>query len=175
VPTTIPDRAAFTALVQEHQRGVFFHALRVCRGDEQLARDVTQKTFLQAWSHRAEFRGEAALRTWLLRIAHNLTLNELRRAHRRREQSDEGREIEAALPGPSTPDLIDEARRREELRDAVHGLSPRQRDVVLLRLYQDLSFSEIGEVLGITANNAKVHFHHATRTLHRQLAKGGAA
>ena len=175
MPPTIPDRAAFSSLIREHQRGVFFHALRLCRGDEQLARDVAQKTFLQAWKAREGFRGEASVRTWLLRIAHNLSLNELRRAHRRREFGQDDDATEFAEPGPSALELLDRARQRAELRDAVHELSPRQRDVVLLRLYQDLTFREIGEVLGITANNAKVHFHHATRNLRAQLARGGAA
>ncbi len=168
------DRAAFSAAVTEHQRAVFFHALRVCRGDEQLARDVAQKTFLSAWKAKEGFRGEASIKTWLLRIAHNLALNELRRAHRRREVLPK-EEPEAPSEAPSTPTDIDHARRRAALREAVLELSPRQRDVTLLRLYEDLTFPEIAAVLGISAGNAKVHFHHATKNLQRQLAKGGAA
>lgn len=176
MPHAIPDRAAFSSLVLEHQRGIFFHALRLCRGDEQLARDVAQKTFLAAWKGRTEFRGESAVRTWLFRIAHNLALNEMRRAYRRREQLSKDEEpMELGSVPATAPERLDEARQRSALRDAVYGLSERQRDVTLLRLYEDMSFPEIGEVLGITANNAKVHFHHARQNLQRQLAQGGAA
>lgn len=168
-----PDRAAFSAAVAEHQRGIFFHVLRLCRGDEQLARDVTQRTFLKAWTGRDGFRGDASVKTWLYRIAHNLALNELRRAHRRREVGQDDEPL-ASVP-PSAPGDIDEARQRAALRSAVEELSPRQRDVTLLRLYQDLSFVEIGEILGISSNSAKVNYHHATRNLERRLARGGAA
>ena len=165
------DRAAFSEVVREHQRPVFFHVLRMTRGDEALARDLTQKTFLRVWTHRDRFRGDASLRTWVLRIAHNLTLNELRRAWRHREVVPTHLEPEELAPAevPGADQLLVEARDREALRDAVHDLSPRQKDVTLLRLYQDLSFPEIGDVLGITANNAKVHFHHAVRNLRRAL------
>ncbi|MCO4774302.1 MAG: RNA polymerase sigma factor [Deltaproteobacteria bacterium] len=169
------SRAAFSAAVTEHQRSVFFHALRLCRGDEQLARDVAQKTFLKAWTARADFRGESSLRTWLLRIAHNLAINELRRAHRRREVVPEDDGDDLGSVSATAPETIDDARQREALQHAVLGLAPRQRDVTLLRLYQDLTFPEIGDVLGISAGNAKVHFHHATKNLRRQLAHGGAA
>jgi len=176
VPHPIPDRAAFSNLVLEHQRSIFLHALRLCRGDEQLARDVTQKTFLSAWKGRSDFRGESALRTWLFRITHNLALNELRRAHRRREQLNLDEEpVELGSVPATAPEQLEEARQRSALRDAVYSLSERQRDVALLRLYEDMSFPEIGEVLGITANNAKVNFHHASKSLQRQLARGGAA
>jgi len=174
VDRPFPDRAAFSAAVAEHQRGVFFHALRLTRGDEQLARDVTQRTFLKAWTARDGFRGDSSVKTWLYRIAHNLALNELRRAHRRREIGQDD-DLPSASVEPSTPADIDDARQRAALRDAVHALSPRQRDVTLLRLYGDLSFAEIAGVLGISANSAKVNYHHATRNLERRLARGGAA
>ncbi len=167
------DRDAFSALVREHQRSVFFVALRLSRGDEQLARDVTQKAFLQAWAKRTSFRGDASFKTWLLRITSNLCSNELRRAWRHRELVPEvpadgsvpnlGR-VEATAPA----DLV-QHERRQRLRDAVDGLPDRQRHVALLRLYEDLSFAEIGHALGITANNAKVSFHHAVKKLRAAL------
>ena len=170
------DRAAFSAIVREHQRGIFFHVLRMVRRDEPLARDLVQKVFLQAWAKRESFRGDASLKTWLLRIATNLTLNELRRAHRHREEAVEsGGDDVAASDAVDAFDQLEVARQREQLAEAVQTLPPKQRAVVLLRLYEDLAFPEIGDVLGITANNAKVHFHHATKTIKRQLAQRGAA
>ena len=168
------DPAAFSGIVRAHQRGLFFHVLRMVRGDGELARDLVQKVFLQAWAKRASFRGDAAVRTWLLRIATNLTLNELRRSHRHQE-----------VPGPESHELgvvdatalraLEAGRQREQLASAVQELPPKQRAVVLLRLYEDLTFGEIAEVLDITANNAKVHFHHATKAIKRLLAREGAA
>ena len=79
------DRAVFSSLVREHQRSVFFTAMRLSSGDEASARDIVQKAFLQAWTHREKFRGQASFKTWLLRITTNVAKNEQRRAWRRRE------------------------------------------------------------------------------------------
>ena len=172
------DRSAFGALIREHQRSVLLLALRMSRGDEQLAREVVQKTFLKAWTHRDGFRGEASFKTWVLRIAHNLCSNELRRAWRKRELTPVDRGGEPAELGSVEPrafDALAVAQARGLLRDAVEALPGRQRSVVLLRVYQELSFREVGEVCGITPNNAKVSFHHAVRNIRRFLAEKGVA
>lgn len=155
---------------------MFLLALRMSRGDEQLAREVVQKTFLKAWTHRDGFRGEASFKTWVLRIAHNLCSNELRRAWRKRE-------LVPVSTGPEPPDLgsvearafddLATAQARELLREAVHALPDRQRSVALLRIYEELSFRDVGDVCGITANNAKVSYHHAVRNIRRFLADKG--
>lgn len=171
------DADVFSHLVQEHQRSVFFMALRMTRGDEPFARDIVQKSFLAAWRHRKSFRGEASFRTWLLRIAHNECLNELGRAWRKRES---GIIEEDAVPVPESRgenplDLLVRGEARELLVEAVASLSTRQRSVAMLRLYQDLSFKEIADVTGITVNNAKVNFHHAVRNIRQFLANQGVA
>lgn len=170
------DRDAFGALVREHQRSVFFLVLRMGRGDEQLARDVSQRAFMQAWAHRESFRGEASFKTWLLKIAANLCRNELRRAWRHREwvptdDAEEPREV-GSVP-PRALDQLVSTEARGLLRAAVDALPDRQRQVAMLRLYQDLSFAEVGDVCGITANNAKVNFHHAVRKLRDFLTARG--
>jgi RNA polymerase sigma-70 factor, ECF subfamily len=173
------DRAAFGALVREHQRSVFFLALRLSRGDEQLARDVTQKTFLKAWAAREGFRGEASFKTWVLRIAGNLASNELRRAWRRREvvpsEPDGSPTVDLGRVEASAFEQLAASEARGLLREAVAALPDRQRSVALLRLYEDLSFHEIGGVCDITANNAKVNFHHAVRNIRRYLQDKGVA
>ncbi len=172
------DRQAFSRLVRLHQRSVFLLALRLHRGDEQAARDTTQKAFLQAWAKRESFRGEASFKTWLLRIAANLSSNEKRRAWRHREvvpTADDGGEVPLGTSPPQALEALEVSRARAVLRSAVDGLPDRQRDVALLRLYEDLSFAEIGDALGITANNAKVSFHHACRKIRTALTKRGIA
>jgi RNA polymerase sigma-70 factor (ECF subfamily) len=169
-PADLDDPAVWARIVGEHQRAIFDAASRLLRDDD-LARDVAQRTFVNAWAERGRFRFEASLRTWLLRIAHNLALNELRRAHRRNELGTD------TLPEPDTavwgtPDPAEAKQTRTRLADAVHRLPPRQRAVVLLRVHEDLSFSEIGAVVGIRGDNAKVSFHHALQNLRRALLPG---
>jgi len=173
------DRGLFAHLVQEHQRSVFFLAMRLSNGDEQLSRDIVQKSFLQAWGHRQSFRGDASFKTWLLRIAKNLCLNELRRAWRQREvvaePSDSGSYAPLGGVDANVLEQLSENQQRALLQEAVAELPERQRLVAILRLYHDLSFAEVAEICGITANNAKVNFHHAVRNIRKHLALAGVA
>ena len=173
------DRVVFAALIREHQRSVFFLAMRLSRGDEQLARDMVQKSFLQAWTHRESFRGEASFKTWLLRIARNLVLNELSRAWRKREQllepTDGGSPAPFGRVEAAAYDDLELKQRRTLLQEAVASLSERQRAVSILRIYHDLPFSEIGTICEITTNNAKVNFHHAVRNIRKFLSDEGVA
>lgn len=171
------DRDAFSRIVRRHQRSVFFTALRI-GPDEQFARDIAQKTFLQAWAKRESFRREASLKTWLLRITTNLALNELRRAWRHREFVPQDPEGEAAPLGTVESRAfaaLATAEARALLREAVAALSPRQRAVAVLRIYEDLSFADIAHACDITTNNAKVNFHHAVGNIRRSLAAAGVA
>jgi len=173
------DRAVFSALIRQHQRSVFFLAMRLSHGDEQLSRDMVQKSFLQAWSHRESFRGEASFKTWLLRIARNLVLNELNRAWRRRELSPEP--TDGGSPAPlgrveaAALDDLELGQRRALLQEAIAALPERQRAVAILRLYHDLPFSEVATICEITTNSAKVNFHHAVRNIRKFLSNEGAA
>lgn len=175
------DREAFSALIRDHQRSVFFVALRMSSGDEAFARDLVQKTFLQAWLHRENFRGEASFKSWVLQIASNLSKNELRRAWRRREFTpgqDGDHDDTLGTLGSTGEDpfgALANKRARAVLRDAVDSLSERQREVALLRIYEDLSFAEVGDCCGISPNNAKVNFHHAVRNIRKFLAARGLA
>ena len=173
------DRELFSSLIQQHSRSVFFVALRFAKGDEALARDLVQKTFMKAWSARQSFRGEASFKSWLLRICSNLSINELQRAWRRQEfVPGEGLSEDferLASPGESSFDKLAEREARSYLREAIDLLSPRQRQVALLRIYEDLSFHEVGEACGISANNAKVTYHHAVRNIRKFLSEKGLA
>ena len=152
------DRGAFETLVRRHQK-----VLRVCQ-DRVAAEDIAQRAFLTAYERIGELRG--SFRPWLLRIAANLAKN-----HRR----DGGRLVPTeTLPEDidheSHPDeRLDEARRGQQLREAVLALPDRQREVVTLRIDGQLPFAEIAEALGITENNAKVTFHVATKKLRERL------
>jgi RNA polymerase sigma-70 factor (ECF subfamily) len=167
------DDDAFGELVRRHERVVLRIAGRYAGPEE--ARDLAQRAFLKAYqaTRRAAFfrRGSRApFRAWLLRVAVNLAKNHARDARRWRRAPAEVAEL-VEVPAVGSAGLED-AERIRALRAAVVTLPRRQREVLTLRLDAELSFAEIGEVLGITENNAKVHFHHASKRL-RALVAGG--
>jgi RNA polymerase sigma-70 factor (ECF subfamily) len=163
------DETAFDELVRIHQRHVHRLALRLT-GDPDEADDVAQETFLRAYRALREFRGEAALRTWLMRIAANLSLNVVQSA--RRARRDPVAVEEAAPPDPPRAEAaVIEAERRSLLGPAIEALPPRQRATLLLRVEQGLKFREIARIMGCTTGTAKANFFHAVAALRRALGE----
>jgi RNA polymerase sigma-70 factor, ECF subfamily len=167
--------SAFAELVRRHQRVVRAVVRRYAeRPDDVL--DLAQRAFVRAL--------EAARRTPLLRIgarppfqalvlriAVNLGKNHARDAARWQRAPVEALEaVEVAATGS---ERLERGERLRQVRRAVERLPRRQRDVLTLRIDAELPFAEIARVLGITENNAKVHYHHATRRLAALVAQAG--
>ncbi len=136
--------------------------------DEEDAADATQETFLKAFRGLRGFRGDAAFRTWLLAIASNEVRGMLRRRSRRRE-APLG-EVEAYAsddPGPE-----EETVRRGEaqrLLRVLRKLPEKQRQAVTLRIFEGLSFREVGAVIGSSEGAARVNYHHGIKRLRELL------
>lgn len=160
------DARAFDELVRRYQRPIYRLALRYVRSEAD-AKDVTQRTFVKALRALARFRADASFRTWLYRIAINAALNHLR--DRRRE---ERRQVAEAEVPPTAPADLDSGRRSAALRAAVAALPPRQRMVLELRVYDDLTFREVAALCGVSENAAKVSFHHAVAKLRERMSGG---
>lgn len=162
-------RDAFDLLVRRHQRGLWRLVRRYVRHDDDAA-DVTQQAFVRALGALERFRGEASVRTWLYRIGINAALNHLRDRARELPTDDAGAELAAEAVAPAA--LLD-AERRRALRAAVAELPPRQRLVLELRVFDDLSFREVAALAECTENAAKVSFHYAVKRLREVLGAGG--
>jgi len=162
-------RSDFDLLVMRHQRALYAFAWRWCR-DHERAADVVQTTFLRAYQHLARFAGRASFRTWLLRIA----LNECRALHRAETAHPHDRLDEATLAAADAAAAAGQSTQEGDgviLGRSIERLPPRQRSVVLLRVFEDLPFKAIAGILGITENAAKVNYHHAITRLRSWLAE----
>lgn len=159
------DRTAFEQLVRRHQRGLWHLARRYTRSDADAA-DVTQQAFVRAYQALSGFRGEASVRSWLYRIAINLALNSVR--DRGREQPSEIADdaLTVAAEGASG---IERERRTTALRAAIATLPPKQKLVLELRVFDELSFREVAALADCTENAAKVSFHFAVKRLRALL------
>jgi len=155
------DGRAFEELVRRHQRAVFHLARRFVRDDDE-AKDVAQRTFVKAFQGLHALRGGGAFRTWLYRITANLALNHIRDHSRVHPTEDAGANIPVEAVGA---DRLADAERRAQLHAALDELPPKQRLVLELRVFQELSFREVAEIAGCSENAAKVNFHHAVKRL----------
>jgi RNA polymerase sigma-70 factor (ECF subfamily) len=158
------DRDAFTLLVQKHQKSLYFFVLRQVR-DADEAKDLLQRAFLKAFQGLAGFRRDAQFRTWLYRIAINLTHNYIRDRAKFRDY-DLGDQVHPATP---PPELITAREDWQRLQAAVARLPPKQRLTLELRVFEELSFREVAEILSTSEGAAKVNYHYAVKKLKQWL------
>ena len=112
------DRDAFGELVLRHQSAVRRFLRHLARGDEALADDLAQDTFVQAWHRLGQFRGDAAFATWLLGIAHNHWRNARRKQREVALEAAHLDALETVPPAAPTSDL------RQDLAQAMQRLDP---------------------------------------------------
>jgi RNA polymerase sigma-70 factor, ECF subfamily len=141
------DRAAFTRLVQEYRNLVLSLAFQMT-GSAADMDDVAQETFMRAFKNLNSFRGEASFKTWLVRIVMNLSSN-YRRSRKAFTTTDitEERALASTAEGQDQQMLNYEL--RVKVQQAVAGLPSHYRSVVVLRDFQELSYKEITDALGI--------------------------
>ena len=151
------DAAAFDALVRRYQRPIYWLALRYV-GNDADAKDVAQRALVQAFVKVGQLREAASFRSWVYRMAANLSLNVVRDRKPATALVDD-----VAVASTREPLVEEEAQRR--LRAAVAQLPPQQRLVVELRIYEELPFAAVAEVAECSEDSAKVNFHHAMKRL----------
>ena len=164
------DQAAFRALVERYQSvvaGVVIGMLG--RGDD--ADDVGQETFIRFYAALRQFRGDAALGTYLRRIAMNLSLNAIKRRRRLRWRFLSRDEPSPALFEPPVEAYDPEAgERRDVVRWAIAQLNETHRSVVVLRLLEERSTNEVAEVLQLPAGTVMSRLSRGMSELRRLLA-----
>jgi RNA polymerase sigma-70 factor (ECF subfamily) len=159
------DREAGRALYDAHVARVYRLVFRLA-GDEDLAKDLTQETFIRAFGRLHEFRGDAALGTWLHSIAVSVTLNGMRKERRlRQRETDLDEAPEAYAPATAgDPDL------RARLHRAIAGLADIYRTVVIMHDVEGYTHGEIARILGVPEGTSKARLSAARSKLRERLA-----
>ena len=159
------DRPAFTRLVRAHQSRVRLQLRRLTQGDAALADDLAQETFVQAWLHLNDFRGDARQATWLHRIALTRFLMHVRRPG----LPQEWREPDADDTTGPTHDPRDVEGLGRDVERALQALSEIQRLAVVHCFHLDLSHAEAAQVLGLPLGTLKSHLDRAKTRLRELL------
>jgi RNA polymerase sigma-70 factor, ECF subfamily len=162
------DSKAFEELVVRHQKGIYYFVLRNLKNPLD-AEDTVQKIFLLAYQNIKGFRADSTFKTWIYRIGINQCYNYFRQNKNREFVSVDDMPVTDSNANPEM-DLSDKER-VSLLQRAVERLPYKQRMVVTLRIYQELSFEEIGKVLNVRTNSAKVNFHYALEKLKKWMKK----
>lgn len=176
------EEAAFNEVVRLYQKKVF-RLLQRMLGDPQEAEDVAQDVFITVLKRADTFRGESRFSTWLYRIAVNHGKNRLkylgRRARGKQDELSERSEhdlVESASMATSAhidrPDAIVEGFQMERLlRQALETLDPDQRELVVLRDAEHLSYEEIQQITGLPEGTVKSRLHRAREKLKEHIER----
>lgn len=154
------DEYALEELVMKYQRKIYALAFRVT-GNSEDAKDLTQKSFLQAFTGLKKFRRQASFYTWLYRITLNTCRNHLR------QKDDKTTDLKDTLTDGdrgALSDIIDQ-QRKMTVKASLVNLPERQRAAVILRAYDGLSLKETAEVMNCSVGAVKAHYHNGIKKL----------
>ncbi|MBA3485696.1 MAG: RNA polymerase sigma factor [Lysobacter sp.] len=155
------DVGAFELLYARHRGPLYRFLLRQTR-HQALADEFFQDVWQRVIAAHTGWKPEAAFSTWLFRIAHNRLNDHWRALKHRPPAPADGDERAARVPDTATPEHeLSEFQQRRQLQRAIDELPDEQREVVLLRLEQELSLEEIGDITGVGRETVKSRLRYA--------------
>lgn len=167
------DNMAFDTLLGRYEKPLFNYILTIVK-DEDLANDIFQETFVKAITVIREGRYEDNGRfgAWLNRVAHNKIIDHYRRTKTENTVSnDADDELDLFSSGALTQESIEDTivgdQLTRDLRRLVSELPDVQRQVLMMRIYRDMSFKEIAEETGVSINTALGRMRYALRNMRR--------
>jgi RNA polymerase sigma-70 factor (ECF subfamily) len=180
-PTAI-TAADFDQIVRQHQRKVYRVLLLMLKNPED-ADNLTQECFLRAYTSMRSFRGECSVQTWLLRIAVNLARDDARNRRagfwKRLLRLDDGNDVGNSAPSELEPASTKASPERgliahqelDAVWRAVDQLSPRQKEVFVLRFAEEMELKEIAEVLNLRTGTVKAQLFRAVTSVREQVGR----
>lgn len=172
---------AYHELVRRFERPVFSLVVRMVR-DRTAAEDLTQEAFIKAFRNLASYDPQRKFSSWLFKIAHNATIDHLRRREvdtvplEASPDDDDGTDLARVLADPASRGPEVAAGRGElasALEEAVRGLRPEYREIVLLRYAEGLAYQEIADIAELPLGTVKTYIHRARKELTEALSARG--
>jgi RNA polymerase sigma-70 factor (ECF subfamily) len=163
------DRSAFEQLFHRYTPPLVSFLARMVP-ERARAEELAQEVFVRIYQARNRYEPRARFSTFLFGIAHRLALNDLDRAHRKRERALDPDSIgRLADAGPLADEAYAGSRTAERVDAALAGLPARQRAALLLRVQEELGYDEIASILATTTASVKSLLHRARESLASQL------
>ena len=163
------DMTAFDELMLRYERQIY----RVCyrfvdnRDD---ARDLAQEVFIKAFEHLPTFRRQSSLKTWLYRIAMNHCINHVKKHSKEFVEVTE----EIGSTRPSVHAEMEDREQREQFRQLVKRLPPKQKAILELRIHEQLSYEEIARISGRSVSTIKASVFFALEKIRKLIKEPGA-
>jgi RNA polymerase sigma-70 factor, ECF subfamily len=158
------DKKAFSTLVRRHQQGLMRLSLRFVK-DVGAAEDVVQDSLIKSYERLASFEGRSSFKSWLYQIAINTAKNKLRD---RRDNMKDIEDVQLGVAAEAETSLVHTAV-AHIIQKHVDELPFKQKTALALRIYEDLSFKEIAEIMDCPYDTAKANYRHALLRLREEL------
>ena len=157
------SQRAFAAVYQQYSEGVFAYCLKIL-ADRQLAEDVVQETFLKVQQQARSIQHSKSFRSWIFRIARNEALMQFRRTGKNSQLEAE------SLWDEETPhERLVSAERSEVVNRLLDSLKHQYREVLVLLVYENMSYAEIAAVTGSTESSVKSRIFRARKAMVEKL------
>jgi RNA polymerase sigma-70 factor, ECF subfamily len=170
------DASAFDQLVRRWDRRIHGAIYRFVGADED-ARDLCQEAFLKAYRGLGSFKREARFSSWLYQIALNVCRDRLRRRRGRvpvsLDELEASTDVRLRATSPSPLELVEARDLSRVVARAMAGLSEDEREVIVLKEYQGLTFPEIAETLAIPQSTVKTRLYRGLAQLRHRLEREG--
>ena len=166
------ENSAFDELLQRHQNRIFSYILNIVK-DKELADDLFQETFVKAivTIKQGRYTENGKFLAWIMRIAHNLTIDFFRQEKQMAQVSCDNEDIDILnrkeLCEDTIEDILISNQIRNDVKLLIEELPELQKEVLKMRYYQNLSFKEIAETTGVSINTALGRMRYAILNLRR--------
>jgi len=164
----VKKNQAMEEIYREYCKPVYLYLYSLCH-EREMAEDLTQETFYRATKSIHSFNGECKLLTWLCQIGKHLWYQEADKRKRRGQQLPLMEDM-AAAPQNMQAD-IENDEEKVCLFQSMQSLEPRTREIMYLRIMGDLTFKQIGDILNVSENYARVTFYRAKEKLKKGIVR----
>ena len=166
---------AFDILVERYQMKVTHLVYRYVK-DTDIALDLVQDIFLKIFKNLVRFKGESKFSSWLFRVAVNDCIDYLRKVKVRKEQSldhyqDSGFDVADEHRDLKVAEVLELKQERRRVRQALEGLPDKQKAVVVMKVYEEMTFDDISEILQEPVSTVKSRLYKALNTLGSSLRR----
>ena len=155
----------FQELYQKYYSDIYRFLLKWTNGNISLSEELTQETFFQVFLSLPRYRGECNVKTWICKIA----LNTACKYHNKNVKQVEFSELITTASKHNPEEIVLHNEDLQKLRLLVNQLKKKYREVVIYRIYFEMSFAESSNIMKISENSAKVLFHRAKEILRNQM------
>ena len=166
------NNSAFDVLINRHKSNIYSYIYFIVR-DREMAEDIFQETFIKAivTIKQGRYTENGKFRAWINRIAHNLIIDNYRQERNEQTISNDECEVDlfnnSKLSDGTIEDMIIKDQILADVKKLINYLPDNQKEVLLLRYYQDLSFKEIAEITGVSINTALGRMRYAILNMRR--------